>query len=130
MNASSIRVVTCVHSIAIPIPIIRVQLSMSRTFHYLSDGLETRMPPYYKVKSSVSAIIIAGKKISQAVRSYKGCLEAPAMVNLTMESASVRASTVDHSRSTMGIARLWVLDLIPNLCERKFHGVLSVQSFH
>ena len=71
------------------------------TIHYLSDGLETRAPPYYKVHISVSAIIVTGKKVSRAVRSYKGCLETPTVVDLTTESASVRASTVDHSRNTM-----------------------------
>ena len=69
--------------------------------HYLADGLETRAPPYYKVHISVSAIIVTSKKILRVVRSYKGCLETPMMVDLTMESASVRVSTVDHSRSTM-----------------------------
>ena len=39
--------------------------------------------------------------ISRAVRSYKGCLEIPTVVDLTKESASMRASTVSHSRSTM-----------------------------
>ena len=71
------------------------------TIHYLLDGLETRAPPYYKVHISVSAIIVTGKKISRTVRSYKGCLEIPTVVNLTTESASVRASTVDHGRNTM-----------------------------
>ena len=42
-----------------------------------------------------------GQKISRAVRSYKGCLEIPTVVDLTTESASVRASTVSHSHSTM-----------------------------
>ena len=52
---------------------------------------------YCKVHISISAIIVTGKKISRAVRSYKGCLETSMVVNLTTESGSVRASTVDHS---------------------------------
>ena len=35
---------------------------LSGTIHYLSDELETRAPPYYKVHISVSAIIVTGKK--------------------------------------------------------------------
>ena len=56
---------------------------------------------HYKVHISVCTIPVTGKKISQTVRSYKGCLEIPTVVNLTTESASVRASTVDHGRNTM-----------------------------
>ena len=32
------------------------------TIYYLSDGLETRVPPYYKAHISVSAIIVTVKK--------------------------------------------------------------------
>ena len=69
--------------------------------YYLSDGLEMRVPPYYKAHISVSAIIVTVKKILRAIRSYKGCLETPTVVDLTTESTSVRASTVSHSHSTM-----------------------------
>ena len=78
-------------------------LDLAGTIHYLSDGLETCVLPCYKVHISISAIIITGKKILRAVRSYmyKGCLKTPTVVDLTTESASVRASTVDHSHSTV-----------------------------
>ena len=41
-------------------------------------------------------------KILRAIRSYKGCLEISiyTVIDLTMESASVRVSTVNHSHST------------------------------
>ena len=71
------------------------------TIYYLSDGLETRVPPYYKADISVSAIIVTSKNILQALRSYKGCLETPTVVDLTTESACVRASTVGHSCGIM-----------------------------
>ena len=48
------------------------------------------------------AIVVTDKKNSQAVRSYRGCvLETATVVDLTTESASVRASTVDYSGSTL-----------------------------
>ena len=77
---------------------------ISGTFHYLSDGLEMCAPPYYKLKYMYTFPFLQSSlrvKISQAVRSYKGCLEIPMVVDLTTELASVRASTVDHSHSTM-----------------------------
>ena len=50
-------------------------LVRSRDYTYLPDGLETRMPPHYQVHIPVFAVIVTGeKKISQAVRSYRGCL--------------------------------------------------------
>ena len=56
-----------------------------------------RTLPYYKVHISVSAILITDKNITSG-KKYKGCLETPTVVDLTTESASVSASTVDHSR--------------------------------
>ena len=37
-------------------------LDLAGTIHYLSDGLETRVLPCYKVHISISAIIVTGKK--------------------------------------------------------------------
>ena len=85
---------------------------MSGTIHCRSDGLETRAPPHYKVHISVSTILVMGKKISRAVRSYKGCLETPTVVELTTESASVKASAV-----VVQCAKSVVSVLLSALCE-------------
>ena len=40
-----------------------LETGMTRDYiHYLSDGLETHTPPYYKVHVSVFAITLTGKK--------------------------------------------------------------------
>ena len=38
----------------------RKTIVLSGTIHYLSDGLETRAPPYYVAHISVFAIIVTG----------------------------------------------------------------------
>ena len=68
----------------------------SGTIHYLSDGLETRAPPYDKVHTSVSAIIITNRKYREQGEAREAILETIAMVKLATELASVGASTVDH----------------------------------
>ena len=59
------------------------------------------VPPITKYTFPFLQSSLRVKKILRVVGSYKGCMETPTVVDLTTESASVRASTVDHSRSTM-----------------------------
>ena len=42
-------------------PLKQTPLGPPGTIYYLSDGLETRPPPYYEVHISISAIIVTGK---------------------------------------------------------------------
>ena len=73
----------------------------SGTIHYLSDGLETRTPPYNKVHTSVFAIIITDRKYREQGEATEAVLETIVMVELATELTSVGASTVDHGSSTM-----------------------------
>ena len=81
----------------ITLELISRPLVVPGTIHY---GLETRaallQSTHFRLCNPRYEL-----KISRAVRSYKGCLETPTVVDLTTESASVRASTVDRSPSTM-----------------------------
>ena len=66
-------------------------------------------------------------KISRAARRYKGCLETPTVVDLTTGSASVRASTVDYSRSTMYWKPFlgWVCFWVRFMSEKVQYGYIS-----
>ena len=59
------------------------------------------MPPYYKVHTSVSAIIVTDRKYLEQGEATEAVLETIAMIKLAMELASVGASTVDHGSCTM-----------------------------
>jgi hypothetical protein len=62
-----------------------------------------RALPYYKVHINFpfGAILVTGKKYRERLEATEVVLETPTAVDLTTESASVMASIVDYSRSTM-----------------------------